>query len=88
MADDALSPHGLAALALSVSLLETLLKQGVIDQTAVEDTLKDANVYAQAFCVDCAPEVDRETQRILKLVRVPAEPVGTAEPSAAAADER
>ena len=89
MADDAPSPHGLAALAVSVSLVETLLKQGVIDQATVEATLKEANLYAQVLCTDCSPEVERETQRILKLIRLPGEQAAIAEPSAAAvADDR
>jgi hypothetical protein len=89
MADDAPSPHGLAALAISVSLVEVLLKQGVIDPTTVEAALKEANLYAQALCIDCSPEVERETQRLLKQVRIPAEPEPVAEPStAAAADAR
>lgn len=90
MADDATSPHGLAALAISVSLVETLLKQGVIDQATVEATLKEANLYAQALGIDCSPEVERETQRILNDMRTPGEPPAVAEePStAAAADDR
>ena len=90
MADDAPSPHGLAALAISVSLVETLLKQGVIDQATVEATLKEANLYAQALCIDCSPEVERETQRVLKEMRMPDKPPAvTEEPStAAAADDR
>ena len=88
MADDAPSPHGLAALAISVSLVEILLKQGVIDQATVEATLKEANLYVQAFCVDCSPEVERQTQRILKLVRVPGEQAAAAGPTPAAADDR
>jgi hypothetical protein len=89
MAEDAPSPHGLAALAISVSLIETLLKQGVIDQATVEATLKEANLYAQALCIDCSPEVERETQRILKLVRMPGGPAAAAEKSTAAvADDR
>jgi hypothetical protein len=89
MADEAPSPHGLAALAISVSLVEALLKQGVIDPATVEATLKEANLYAQALCIDCSPEVERETQRILKEIRVPGEPAAAAEPSTAAvADER
>ena len=89
MAEDAPSPHGIAALAISVSLVEALLKQGIIDQATVEATLKEANLYAQALCIDCSPEVERETQRILKLVRMPGEPAAVAEPSTAAVtDER
>ena len=55
MAEDAPSPHGIAALAISVSLVEALLKQGIIDQATVEATLKEANLYAQALCIDCSP---------------------------------
>jgi hypothetical protein len=82
MADDAPSPHGLAALAISVSLVEALLKQGVIDRATVEATVKEATLYAQALCIDCSPDVERETQRILKLA-------AAVEPSTAEiADER
>ena len=90
MADDSPSPHGIAALAISVSLVETLLKQGVIDQATVEAILKEANLYAQALCIDCSPEVERETQRVLKEMRMPEKPSAvTEEPStAAAADDR
>ena len=89
MADEAPSPHGLAALAISVSLVEALRKQGVIDPATVEAALKEANLYAQALCIDCSPEVERETQRILKEIRVPGEPATAAEPSTAeVADER
>src|SRR4029450_8974962 len=59
MADDAPSPHGLAALAISVSLVEALLKQGVIDAATVEAALKEANLYAQALCADCSPGGER-----------------------------
>jgi hypothetical protein len=90
MAEDTPSPHGLAALAISASLVEALVKQGIIDQAAVEAILKDANPYAQALCIDCSPEVERETQRLLKEIRIPGEPPAIAEqPStAAAADDR
>jgi hypothetical protein len=87
MADDAASAHGLAALATSVSLCEALLKQGVIDQATVEAVLKEASLYAQALCLDCPPEVERETQRLLKQIRLPSEPATAAEPPTAAADE-
>ena len=90
MAEDTPSPHGLAALAISASLVEALVKQGIIDQAAVEAILKDAHPYAQALCIDCSPEVERETQRLLKEIRIPGEPPAIAEqPStAAAADDR
>jgi len=89
MADDAPSPHGLAALAISVSFIEALLKQGVIDRTTVEATLKEASTYAQALCIDCTPEMERETLRIVRLVGMPDEPVAVTEPAAAeTTDER
>ena len=90
MADDTSSPHGLAALAISASLVEALVKQGIIDQATVEAILKEAKLYAQALCIDCSPEVERETQRLLKEMRVAGEPPAVAgEPSpAAAADDR
>jgi hypothetical protein len=90
MADDAPSPHGLAALAISASLIEVLAKQGIIDQGAVDAILKEASLYAQALCIDCSPEVERETQRLLKEMRLRGEPPAVAEePStAAAADDR
>jgi hypothetical protein len=89
MADNTPSPHGLAALAVSVSLLEVLLKQGVIDRATVEATLKEATTYAQALCIDCSPEVERETLRIVGLLGTPEEPVAVAASSAVAvAEER
>ena len=86
MADDAASPHGIAGLAVSVSLVETLLKQGAIDQATVETILKEAILYAQALCIDCPPEVERETQRLLAQIRLRGEPAA-AEPSTAAPEE-
>ena len=69
MADDPPSPHGLAALAISVSFVQALLKQGLIDHATVEATLKEAGLYAQALCIDCSPEVERETMRIVKQIK-------------------
>ena len=86
MADDAASPHGIAGLAVSVSLVETLLKQGAIDQATVETILKEAILYAQALCIDCPTEVERETQRLLSQIRLRGEPAD-AEPSTAAPEE-
>jgi hypothetical protein len=84
MADDQPSPHGLAALAISVSLVQALLKQGLIDRATVEASLKEAGLYAQAFCIDCSPEVERETLRIVKQIK-PEEPVAVADASIATA---
>lgn len=69
MADDPPSPHGLAALAISVSLVQALLKQGLIDRATVDQALKEAGLYAQALCTDCSPEVERETLRIVKQIK-------------------
>ena len=88
MADDAASPHGLAALATSVSLCEALLRLGVIDQATAEAVLKEAGLYAQALCLDCPPEVERETQRLLKQIRLPSEPAAAEPPTAEADEER
>ena len=83
MVDDAPSAHGLAALAISVSLIETLLKRGAIDRATVEAVLKEAGTYAQALCIDCPPEVERETLRIVKLIGTPEAPA--AQPASATA---
>ncbi|SEP41826.1 hypothetical protein SAMN02990966_05975 [Rhodospirillales bacterium URHD0017] len=89
MADNAPSPHGLAALAVSASLLEALLRRGAIDRATVEAILKEATTYAQALCIDCSPEVERETLRIVGLIGTPEEPVvEAASATAAIADER
>lgn len=69
MAEERPSPHGLAALALSTSLLQVLLKHGVIDDATVASIVKEAGLYAQALCTDCSPEVERETLRIVKLIK-------------------
>lgn len=65
---EAPSPQAMAALAVVASLIETLARRGVIDRAAVDDTLKDAASYAQALCADCAPETEREVQRLLKMI--------------------
>jgi hypothetical protein len=88
MADDAASPHGIAGLAVSVSLVETLLKQGAIDQATVETILKEAILYAQALCIDCPTEVERETQRLLSQIRLRGEPAAAEPPTAASEEER
>ena len=86
MADDTSSPHGIAALAISASLVEALVKQGIIDQATIEVVLKEANLYAQALCIDCSPEVERQTQRLLKEMRIAGDPPAVAEePSTAEA---
>ena len=84
MADDPPSPHGLAALAISVSFVQALLRQGLLDHATVEATLQEAGLYAQALCIDCSPAVERETLRIVKQIK-PEEPVAVADASIATA---
>ena len=75
------SPQALAALAVAASLMEALLKRGVIDRSAVDDTLKDAASYAQALCVDCSPELERGVQHLLKMIGQAEEQVADTEPA-------
>jgi hypothetical protein len=63
--DQAPSAQALTALAVVMSLVVALVKRGVIDQTALDATLKDAGIYAQALCVDCSREMEREVKRLL-----------------------
>jgi len=65
---EAPSSQALAALAVVASLMEALLRRGVIDSIAVDDTLRDAASYAQALCADCPAEVERDVQRLLVMI--------------------
>src|SRR5215469_13499878 len=47
---EAPSAHALTALAVVMSLMDALVKRGVIDHTAVDATLKDAGTFAQVLC--------------------------------------
>ena len=78
MTEETPAAQALASLALSSSLMEALLKRGVIQEADAETIIRDAASYVAAFCTDAAPEVEREAQRILKLV-------GSAERNVAAA---
>jgi hypothetical protein len=62
------SAQALAALAAVMSLVEALFKRGVIDQPAVDTMLREAGTYAQALCVDCSHEVEREVQQLLAAI--------------------
>ena len=42
--------------------------KALLDRATVEATLKEAGLYAQALCIDCSPEVERETIRIVKQI--------------------
>ena len=62
---EAPSVQALTALAVVMSLVEALVKRGVIDQSALDATLKNAGTNAQALCADCSREVEREVQRLV-----------------------
>jgi hypothetical protein len=62
------SPHAVAALAVVMALFETLLKRGVLDQSAVGPVLRDAGSYAQALCADCPPEVEPSVRPLLTAI--------------------
>jgi hypothetical protein len=68
MADQTPTAQGLAGLAMSASLMETLLKRGVIEQKDVDPIVADATSYVAAFCTDCGPEVEREALRLLAMI--------------------
>ena len=71
MPDEAALPYALASLATTVSLMDALLKRGIIDEAFVAAATKEAIAYAQALCVELSPDVERETQRILQLINRP-----------------
>jgi hypothetical protein len=59
--------YAVASVAVTAALLDALIKQGVIDQAGAKAAIKDAGAYVQALCVDCSPELERSTQRLLQL---------------------
>jgi hypothetical protein len=65
MADEAAAAQALASLAIAASLMEALLKRGVIEQADVDPIIRDAASYVAAFCTDCGPKAEREAQRLL-----------------------
>ena len=67
MAENAM-PLGLAGLVVAASLVEALRKRSAIDREAVDDLVKTALIYVQAFCVDHPVEIEQETKRILQVV--------------------
>ena len=60
--------QALAGLALCASLMEALLKRGVLERAAIDPIIQDAASYVAAFCTDCGPEIEREALRLLTLV--------------------
>jgi hypothetical protein len=48
------SPQALAGFAVSAAILETLLRRGILDQTAVDVVIKDAGSYISALSTDFA----------------------------------
>lgn len=73
------SAQAVTALAVVMSLVEALLKRGVIDPAAVDDVLRDAGTYAQALCVDCSREAETEVKRLLEEVGTAAKQVAPTE---------
>lgn len=68
MADDTAAAHAMAGLAASASLMEALVKRGLIEQTDVDTIIKDAASYVDALCADCGLKVEREARRLLALI--------------------
>jgi hypothetical protein len=73
--------EALAGLAMSASLMEALLKRGVIEQQDVDPIVSDAASYVAAFCTDCGAEVEREALRLLALVGKSGRDAAPPEPS-------
>jgi hypothetical protein len=59
------SPQALAGLAVSAAILETLLRRGILDQTAADVVLKDAGSYISALSTDFGPEIERDARVLL-----------------------
>ena len=89
---EAPSAHAATALAVVMSLVDTLLKRGVVDHAAVDAMLKDALTYSQALCVDCSREMEREVRELLdaigqsatKVVGADTAPIPLVDPDSAA----
>ncbi len=81
MADDKSAAQALASIAMSASLMEALLKRGVIQQEDVGPIIRDAASYVAAFCTDCGPEVEREARRLLTLIGKAEQDVAASEPA-------
>jgi hypothetical protein len=80
MAVEAPNAQALAGLAMSASLMEALLKRGVIQQTDVDPIIHDAASYVAALCTECEAEVEREALRLLDLIGKTERDVAPVEP--------
>ena len=78
------SAQAIAALGMAASLMESLVRGGLIDQEAFDAIVKDAASYVQALCTDCPPEVERQAQAMLKLLGKPPAGVPPSEATASA----
>jgi hypothetical protein len=67
MADDAPAAQALAGLAMAASLMEALLKRGIIEQADADAIIREAASYVAAF-TNFGPDVEREALRVLKLI--------------------
>jgi hypothetical protein len=68
MADETSAAQAFAGLAMSASLMEALLKRGLIEQADVDAIMGDAASNVAAFCTDRGPEVEREALQVLELI--------------------
>lgn len=68
MAIETFAAQALAGLAISASLMEALLKRGVIEHADADTIVRDAASYVAAF-TDSGPE--REALRVLTLIGKP-----------------
>lgn len=80
MAVESSPAQALAGLAMSASLMEALLKRGVLEQKDVDLIVADATSYVAAFCTDCAAEIEREAMRLLAQVGKAGRDVAPADP--------
>lgn len=66
MADETPAARALAGLAALTSLIEALLKRGLIEQADVEAIMRDASSIVAASCAtDCEPGLEREALQLL-----------------------
>ena len=68
MADEPTAAQGLAGLAVCASLLEALLKRGVIEQADVDAIIEDASSYVAALSIELGQEVEGGARRLLTLI--------------------
>jgi hypothetical protein len=68
VADETAAAQAFAGLAMSASLMEALLKRGLIEKADVAVIMRDAASNVAAFCTDRGPDVEREALQVLTLI--------------------